>query len=146
MKQITHHKSRGLARCSHMSLKCTARKFFFGTEMLGTIPTLGDSHSSNFACNIVSNGSNHAPPIGSVASDIGSIFSNRSVGALHPAVVSNLQPFIGSVASDIGSIFPERSMGALHPSVVSNLQPFIGSIASDIRSVFGAHFGCARPL
>ena len=57
-----------------MSLKRTARNFFLGTEILGTMPTLGDSHSSNFASNIVSNGSNHAPPIGSVASDIGSVF------------------------------------------------------------------------
>ena len=48
--------------------------FFCGTEILGTMPTLGDSHSSNFAGNIVSNGSNHPPLIGSVASDIGSVF------------------------------------------------------------------------
>ena len=40
--------------------------FFFGTEILGTMPTLGDSHSSNFACNIVSNGSNHAPQFATI--------------------------------------------------------------------------------
>ena len=34
----------------HMSLKRTARNIFFGTEILGTMPTLGDNHSSNFAC------------------------------------------------------------------------------------------------
>ena len=69
------------------------------------MPTLGDIHSSNFACNIGSNGSNHAPPIMSVANDIGGVFPDRSVDAVHPTVVSNLQPFIGSIASDIGSVF-----------------------------------------
>ena len=50
------------------------RDSFFGTETLGTMPTFGDSHSSNFGGNIVSSGSNHPPPIGSAASDIGSVF------------------------------------------------------------------------
>ena len=85
--------------------KRTARNFFFGTEILGTVPTLRESHSSNFVGNIVHNGSNHPPSIGSVASDIGSVFPDRSVGALHPSVVSNVQPFIRSIASDIGSVF-----------------------------------------
>ena len=81
----------------HMSLKRTTRNFF-GTEILG------DSHSSNFAGNIVSNGSNHPPPIGSVAFDIRSVLPDQSVGTLHPIVVSSLQPFIGSIASDIRSV------------------------------------------
>ena len=88
-----------------MSLKRTSRNFFLGTEILGTMPTLADNHCSNFAGNIISNGSNHPPRIGSVASKIGSIFPDRLVGALHPTVVSSLQPFIRSIASNIGSIF-----------------------------------------
>ena len=79
--------------------------FFFGTEIFGTMPTLGDSHSSNFAGNVVNNGSYHPPPMGSVASDIGSVSPDRLVGALHPTVVSRLEPFIGSIASNIGSVF-----------------------------------------
>ena len=94
-----------------MSLERIARNIFFGTEILGTMPTLRDSHSSNFACNIVSNKSKHAPPIGSVASDIGSVFPYRSVGALHPTVVSNLQPFIGSILPT-SEAFLEPILGA----------------------------------
>ena len=80
-------------------------KFFVGTKILGTMPTLGDTHSSDFAGHIVSNVCNHPPPMGSVASDIGSVFPDRSVGALHPTVVGILQPFSGSIASNIGSAF-----------------------------------------
>ena len=69
---------------------------FFWHEMLGTMPTLVDGHSFRFTGNIVSNGSSHPPPIGSVASVIGSVFPDRSVGALHPIVVR----FIGSMASE----------------------------------------------
>ena len=69
------------------------------------MPTLGDSHFSNLAGNIVGNGCNHPPPIGRVTSDIGSVFSDESVGALHPTVVRSLQPFIGNIASNIGTLF-----------------------------------------
>ena len=89
----------------HMSLKRTARNFFFGYRNTWHYPTFGDGHSSNFAGNIVSNGSNHPPPIGSVASDIGGVFPDRLVGALHPIVVSKLQPFIEGIAFNIGSVF-----------------------------------------
>ena len=43
---------------------------FFGTEILGTAPTLGDNHSSNFDGNIISHGSNHPLVIRSVAFNI----------------------------------------------------------------------------
>ena len=78
------------------------------------MPTLGDIHSSNFAGNMVSNKSNHALPVGTVASDIDSVFPNRLVGAPHPTVVSNLQPFIGRSASDIRSVL-ELILGAHAP-------------------------------
>ena len=78
--------------------------------------TLRDS--SNFASNgngFVSNGSNHPSVIGSVASNIASVFRDRSVGALHPTAVIICQPklevvlhiprSIESITRDIGSVF-----------------------------------------
>ena len=50
----------------HMSLKRTARNSFFAPETPCTMPTLGDRHFSNFAGNIVSNGSKHPPPSGAL--------------------------------------------------------------------------------
>ena len=88
-----------------MSLKCAARKIFFITKILGTLATLGDSHSFNFAATIVNNGSNYRATNGSIVSDIGSLFPEVFVGALHPHVVSGLQPLITSIASNIASVF-----------------------------------------
>ena len=87
-----------------MSLPCTARNFFFGTEMLGTMPTLANGHSFRFAGNIINTGSSHPPPIRSVASIIGSVFPDRSLGARHPTVVR----FIGSIASEHRKRFCNR--------------------------------------
>ena len=77
-----------------MSLPCTAR-ILFCTEMLGTMPTLADSYSFRFAGNIISTACSHPPAIRSVPSVIGSVFPDRSFGALHPAVIS-----IRSIASE----------------------------------------------
>ena len=96
----------------HMSLKRTAQNSFFGTEILGTMPTLGDSHSSNFAGNIVSNGSNHPPPIRSVASDIGSVFPDRSVGALHPQLWSAVCNHSSEAVLPTSEAFLEPMLGA----------------------------------
>ena len=93
--------------------------------MLGTMPTLADGHSFRLVSNIVSTGSSHPRPIGSVASVIGSILPDRSVGALHPIVLSSLQPFIGSIASDIRSVFGAK-FGCACPGV--RCAPYLGAI------------------
>ena len=51
----------------HISLKRTAQTFFFFcTDILGTVATVGDNHFSNLAYNIVRTGSIHPPVIGAL--------------------------------------------------------------------------------
>ena len=74
-----------------------------GTDFLKLPPVTGQ-YWSLFQCSVLGTG----------GTCVGSVFPDRSVGALHPAVVSNLQPFIGSIASDIGSVFG-ANLGCARP-------------------------------
>ena len=74
---ISGHMAVGLIHGSTCTVTCRSHAqhgIFLGTEMLGTMPTIAHGHSFRFAGNIVSNGSSHPPPNGSVASVIGSVF------------------------------------------------------------------------
>ena len=68
------------------------------TKIPGTMPTLGDNHFPNLGSNFVSNSSKHPQVIGTVAADVGSIFPNRCLGALHPTAISIFSTEVGGCA------------------------------------------------
>ena len=83
MQQLGSSCNQFCQRCSITCCPNAQHGFFFGTEILGTMPTLGDSHSSKFGGNMFDR-SNHPQPFKCVASNIGSVFPQPIRGGTAP--------------------------------------------------------------